>query len=463
MSPAKGPLAAPLGFAPLPNLFGETQKRNIFGVNHVFLNMLAASGSAPSAWAGGPSNLVLWQVQSAKGNRSAVATVERQLRAYEEAAAERLASERSISAGAELKTLPELHSELVTMQRKAYAAAEGELLAYRRIDELFKKAGASMVGPAGSRGPTSTAPPPAYPHLSELQPLIDAAGVASTTKSELRARVQLLDERVRALLQPLQQQLDWRDSGVCSSGGGGLAVRMRMAAHSRRALLWPQDALASGSAGFDPQTGQEVNSAASTNWQWLPSVGLSMTQDVAVLSRLAQQPAGDPQLLELSYSPPQAGAAPGPRGSACAYAHDVVSLQLLNVLSGVLAVARARQHRTLQGLRVLKARSTHWSKEVSADASVAVAAAAANTGPGRPLPPASVLESRDPHLHARWQSLVEAWHAAFLQQRATLVRRAHGMYAQQSAAPAPPSGASSQSQQRSMTPQIALDQSCWPR
>jgi len=127
VSPAKGPLAAPLGFAPLPNLFGETQKRNIFGVNHVFLNMLAASGSAPSAWAGGPSNL--WQLQSAKGNRSAVARSSRQLRAYEEAAAERLASERWISAGAELKTLPELHSELRRDAAQGLRGCEGELLA----------------------------------------------------------------------------------------------------------------------------------------------------------------------------------------------------------------------------------------------------------------------------------------------------------------------------------------------
>jgi len=239
---------------------------------------------------------------------------------------------------------------------------------------------------------------------------------------------------------------------------------MRMAAHSRRALLWPQDALASGSAGFDPQTGQEVSSAASTNWQWLPSVGLSMTQDVAVLSRLAQQPAGDPQLLELWYSSPQAGAAPGPRGSACAYAHDVVSLQLLNVLSGVLAVARARQHRTLQGLRALKARSAHWWKEVSAGCERRCRGRRCEHGAREaacPLRASSRVGIRTST--RRWQSLVEAWHAAFLQQRATLVRRAHGMYAQQSAAPAPPAGASSQSQQRSMTPQIAVDQSCWPR
>ena len=485
VAPASRVLAAPLGLSALPNLFGEASKRTVFGANHVYFSVLASAGAVPSAWHGATSAPV-WAAQSAKGNRAAVALVEKQLRAYDEAAADRAAAERSVSASADIVALPTLQRDLVALQRDAYAAAETELLACRRIEDFFKRSGAVVASPAGSRGE------PLVPraHDAELQAFVEAASAAHANTGALRAKLVALGDRVKDVLRAVPT--DWRDAGVCSSGGAGLGFRMRMILHSRRAILWPQDALAA--PGFDPVTGREstvVGAAAPPPaGHWLPSVGLRPADESALLTRLVSSapaataastasaappvvasPAGvatttapsaaassDPPSLELLYSP-QPGAAWSPAGSAAAYLHDVASLQLLNVLAGVLAVARARQLRTLQGLRALKARATHWVVERTADA--AAATATATVVPGRPLPPPVVLESRDPHTHAKWITTVDTWHAAFAAQRASLVQRAHSMALQTSSAAAAVAHGAGGASLR-VAP-LAIDSSGWPR
>lgn len=487
VAPASRVLAAPLGLSALPSLFGEASKRTVFGANHVYFSVLASAGAVPSAWHGATSSPV-WAAQSAKGNRAAVALVEKQLRAYDEAAIDRAAAERSVSASADMLALPTLQRDLVALQRDAYAAAETELLACRRIEDFFKRSGAAVASPAGSRGDP---PVPRAQAAAELQAFVDAASAAHAHTGALRAKLVALGDRVKEVLRAVPT--DWRDAGVCSSGGAGLGFRMRMVSHSRRAILWPQDALAA--QGFDPVTGRESTAAGTAATlpagYWLSSVGLRPADESALLARLvpsapaataapttsaappvAASPAGvatlapstaassDPQSLELLYSPQPGGATWSPAGSAAAYLHDVTSLQLLNVLAGVLAVARARQLRTLQGLRALKALATNWVVERTADA--ATATAAATVVPGRPLPPPVILESRDPHAHAKWIATADTWHAAFAAQRASLVLRAHSMALQTSSAAAAAAHGAGGAASLRIAP-LAIDSSGWPR
>jgi hypothetical protein len=211
---------------------------------------------------------------------------------------------------------------------------------------------------------------------------------------------------------------DWRDAGVCGPSGAGVAFRARMAANRKRVLLFPGDpmdtdpntgaltqptlakAIAAASVTQGSAATAAVTAAAAActlGSEWLDLVGarlphprdlvdaeavtasaLATTDEPAMKQENAQTdtaphaptaasllqrvPLAKP-LLTPVYShatPVPANAPPGSANlvgsrSAVALLRDLVTMQSMNVLAGVIAVARYRKHSELRGLLKLRA------------------------------------------------------------------------------------------------------------
>lgn len=259
---------------------------------------------------------------------------------------------------------------------------------------------------------------------------------------------------------------DWHDAGVIGSSGAGLAYMLRMTSHAAGVKLWSDDVIG---PHFDPTTGVEYAQVATSSsaavvaaqgqqqaggvtlqavpdqsiGNWLNVVGASLPKaeqivDLAKAGAAEARPDGsagagtaDRLQLQLSYHPyGSERATQTGRASVVAFARDVMQMQTLHMLSGILATARARQYRTAAGLAALKSRAGATGNSAAADGSAVVAVAQPRTSVSdsaeldndwpTPRAPVEVGESADPAVHATWLRIRRAWTTFFALQRKAL-------------------------------------------
>jgi hypothetical protein len=266
----------------------------------------------------------------------------------------------------------------------------------------------------------------------------------------------------------------WRDAGVCSTTGAGLAHILRAAAHTSGALLFQGDSLGSIDTYTCLPSGPSFLST-----KWLTDLGarLPTTLDGVPSSFTSALARGESVLIEsvddissstisndgtpfslsahpellkpkyrlrsshLSQGIQQKGraaqavhdAAVAAAASPVSYVYDVVTQMLLHILPGILAVTRARNIKETTAARKLHVALTKESEATiarlvpgtiaSIDAPLEKAPGAQFEGGGGPQPPIEVRESNDSNIHSLFQAIRGEWRQWFQTQRSLVIQK----------------------------------------
>ena len=400
--------------------------RYFYGPTGVYLNVLAAAGVEAAAL-----HPALALAEAGGGAAAAAANLQdvlKELRDMERAGALREATVRGATA-----TDAAVDAAVAAVATEAELQAAVATAAARHRDYTLALGRAGLTEVAGARVRTAatsaiTAGAPlaaaaaiagvSVHVLTELNDLGNQLNTATAAVDRITGRAGALVARARNALDSLSHVgpnsashplvgSDWRSVGVCGRSGVGLATVMRTVASSGGVQLFPGDAIAAA--------GDAAAAATPPTAAWLSTVGVTLVDSRAVLAAAAGA-AASPSLC-LTYEPPTAAMtsqAPG-KSSTVALMRDAVSLQLLALLAGVLASARARQRRTLRALLMLR-------RAGATAVATALPSPVARENDTMPRPPPEVLESCEPWVAEAWRAATAAWAVFFETTRANLVR-----------------------------------------
>jgi hypothetical protein len=306
---------------------------------------------------------------------------------------------------------------VMTLLSSAAGPLGAEAERYLSLELQHRLAAEAYLGAAKGRGGGGPAAPlPAGAQKGgAAAAAADAAAAAARAAAaaprvrELHAALAALNERVRA---PVARAgaLSLEDAGVCASSRWALALRMRGAAAGARAALAPPGAEAGGGAWLAALSAR----APCARDVLPPGVAHRIAAGAAAGDALAAPQGGGSGGGASEALAPAFARGGGPRGSSVAFLHDAATQQLMNVLAGVIAVARGRMERGAG------APLPPPQQQQPPPPPAAAVPPALSTPCPPPPPPPEVAESAAPAVRAAWTAATAAWGAWYEGERARL-------------------------------------------